>query len=132
MPQSELEQRRFAYFFSDALTDLYNEDYLKTILLNRNETQQTLIWIDLKNFSSFNRQFGWDQGNELLRCFADHLRKAFPDAMIFRYHGDNFMLLGSKSLHIDQERIRRFRCFENSGIAVSIQYFELENEVPSL
>ncbi len=132
MPQSELEQRRFAYFFSDSLTDLYNEDYLKTILLNRNEHQQVLMRIDLKNFSSYNRQFGWDQGNELLRCFATHLRKTFPKGMVFRYHGDNFMLLGSRSLHIDQEQIRRFGCFEGTGIVASIEHFDLEKEVPSL
>ncbi|MBN2895640.1 MAG: HD domain-containing protein [Campylobacterales bacterium] len=120
MPKSELEERRFAYFFSDALTDLYNENYLKTVLMGRLERQNILWCVDLKNVSAFNKTHGWEAGNLLLGNFARALRERFDSAMIFRYHGDKFILLFDEERQLDTQEIGRFPCIEKSGVAVQV------------
>ena len=48
LPSSELEKRRMSYFFHDGLTDVYNEDYLHTILDTNSNKFQSINIIDLR------------------------------------------------------------------------------------
>ncbi len=127
MPKGELEERRFAYFFSDALTDLYNENYLKTVVMGRLDRSNVLWCVDLKNVSAFNRTHGWEAGNRLLSKFAQALRERFGAAMIFRYQGDKFVLLFDEEQRFQPEEIQTFPCIEKSGIAAQVYRMSVDD-----
>jgi len=132
MPENELEQRRFAYFFLDALTDLYNENYLKTVLVKKEPEYRCLYRIDLHRFSSYNRKAGWEGGNGFLRRFAEALRSRYPGAMLFRYHGDDFILLFESHTEVLETEIAALELFEGSGVEVHLKHFDLAEGIPEL
>lgn len=92
LPHSDLERQRFSYFFSDTLTGLHNTTYLQ-LVLNREKHYYCANILELKNFSQFNKAHGWKRGNEILIDVAHQLRQLFPEAMLFRYQGDDFLIL---------------------------------------
>jgi len=126
LPSSELEQRRFAYFFQDALTDTFNEAYLQIVLSNKERPYRWLQLINLRNFTNYNKTFGWNAGDSFLKTFAADLRKQYPHAMIFRFHGDDFVLL-LKELPSDTPDTFEFDIrSQDQDIYVQTRGFELE------
>ncbi|HSM75884.1 MAG TPA: HD domain-containing phosphohydrolase, partial [Desulfobacterales bacterium] len=95
LPKSQMEQRRFSYFFGDKLTGLYNEDYLQIILQNDQvlASHRCLHIFHLKNLPQFNRQQGWEQGNRLIQRFAAELQARYRDALLFRAYGRDFVVI---------------------------------------
>lgn len=132
LPKNELEQRRFAYFFMDSLTEVYNENYLQIALLEAEKIYQTLIRIELNHLTAYNKEFGWESGNSLLKNFAQKLKENYNTAMIFRYHGDNFVLLFSEGQLISKEEIETLELFHASALSVTISHFNLKNATPDL
>jgi len=126
-PSSELEKKRFSYFFGDALTDLYNENYLQILLGNTERKYHSLYMIFLKHFSHYNRQQGWEQGNKMLTEFAKALKEQFPQAMAFRYHGDDFVLLFEQQDAIDTTWIENNAVFRNTEVNVVVKYHKLQS-----
>ena len=102
LPNSDLEQKRFSYFFGDGLTELYNESYLQMMLSNINRKHNCLYLIFLRKFSQYNKTHGWQEGNKLLISIANKLTQHFSDAIIFRFHGDDFVLLFEKDVKIER------------------------------
>ena len=101
MPHSDLEQKRFSYFFQDPLTSVHNENYL-SIMLNKDFGRfECINLLELRNFSAYNRENGWGEGNSLLIKIAHELENKYPHADIFRFHGDDFILLQPKHVMID-------------------------------
>ncbi len=99
LPTNELDDARFAYFFKDQLTGMYNYKYLdfhvsyfKYFL----SPVHNITMIELHNFSKFNEKNGWQEGNELLVTFAEMLREFFEEDKIFRIKGDDFIILHKK------------------------------------
>jgi two-component system, LuxR family, sensor histidine kinase TtrS len=126
MPTSELEGKRMSYFFQDSLTGLYNEDYLQ-ILLNSNEhLYKSINIIDLKKFTLYNQTHGWENGNILLKDFAKSLKKLFPDSVIIRYHGDDFIVLDTTPTEIDIDLLSGHDIIKKSEIEVRISYYEID------
>ncbi|MFT5660218.1 MAG: two-component system sensor histidine kinase TtrS [Sulfurimonas sp.] len=101
MPHSDLEQKRFSYFFQDALTSVHNESYLEMVLNKDTYEYSCLNLLLLRNFTQYNHSFGWDKGNEMLVQIAKGLQKHYPNAEIFRFHGDDFILLHQENTLID-------------------------------
>lgn len=126
-PSSELEKKRFSYFFGDALTDLYNENYLQILLGNTERKYTCLYMIFLKHFSHYNRQQGWEQGNKMLTEFAKTLKEQFPQAMAFRYHGDDFVLLFEQHHAIDKTWIEKSAVFSHTEVDVIIKHHKLQS-----
>ncbi|MFT5661201.1 MAG: putative nucleotidyltransferase with HDIG domain [Sulfurimonas sp.] len=125
LPTSELEQKRMSYFFKDALTELYNEDYLETILNNSEKKYPCLNVINLKKFTEFNRLNGWENGNKILIQFARFLENIFPNSTIFRYHGDDFIILNKVHQEITKKDMSNFDDIKNGTIDVEIRHFEV-------
>jgi len=101
MPHSDLEQKRFSYFFQDPLTSVHNENYL-SIMLNKDfGTFECINLLLLRNFSVYNKEKGWGEGNNLLIKIAHELENRYPNAYIFRFHGDDFILLHPEHKEID-------------------------------
>ena len=125
IPSNGLEQKRFSYFFCDSLTDLYNENYLQIALTNTEAQPVTLILCLLNNFSLYNKKHGWDAGNNLLIKIAKTLKKQFPLATVFRYHGDDFVLLFDQTIVWNDNYFKEMPLLVDNGITVNIECFEL-------
>lgn len=125
-PSNELEQKRFSYFFCDALTELYNEGYLKIMLTNEHP-ELLLVLCLLSDFSQYNKKHGWDAGNKLLIDFAKQLKQLFPDAIVFRYHGDDFVLLFETHAYQPYE-FDNIALLKNNGISTTVKQYALSSE----
>jgi GGDEF domain-containing protein len=132
MPDNELEQRRFAYFFLDSMTDLYNDNYLKTLMIKREDERRCLYLVELKRFAEYNGRHGWDEGNRFLKSMAEALQAKYPQAMIFRYHGDNFILLFTEHHDVSDSWFKTLLFFEKSGVEVQLTHFDLKEGIPDL
>lgn len=119
LPQTHLEQARFSYFYIDQLTQVYNRNYLDVILTQNKYNYQydNLYLIFLRNFGEYNKTYGWNAGSDLLTKVAQQLVSLYPDTLIFRIHGDDFVIVTSKS--IDLSLINKF--FETENINFSTQ-----------
>ena len=106
-PSSFIDDERFAYFYKDPLTHLYNHDYLDFILQKSKDENKHLCLhlINIKNFTSYNQQKGWSEGDQLLREFSTYLESTFPDFLIFRIFGDDFALVKDSHQEIDFDQI---------------------------
>lgn len=104
LPKTKLEQERFAYFYNDTLTSAYNQDYLSLNLMQNSYENifNGLFLFSIKDFSAYNKKYGWKAGDEFLIRFADVLFKNLEDALIFRIFGDDFAVLYSKELNMDE------------------------------
>lgn len=86
---------------TDPLTGLYNRRYFfqktpeevtRSVRLGQNIV---LIVFDFNNFKGVNDTFGHEEGNRLLREFADITKAALREAIdfVFRFGGDEFVVL---------------------------------------
>ena len=122
---SVLEQKRFSYFFCDALTELYNESYLQIVLSNTDRKQNCLYLLLLSNFSQYNKREGWEKGNKLLIALSKALQEQFPQAMVFRYHGDDFVLLFEKHFELNTEVFKDMTLLDNNCIKMRVKHLQL-------
>lgn len=95
LPNTDIEKERFAYFYKDNLTDLYNKNYLDVVLVQNEYDKKfrNLHYLQLKNFSAYNKEHGWKQGNELLKEVAEVLKMSAEGVIAFSLFGDDFVLL---------------------------------------
>lgn len=104
-------ERKIAYqACHDGLTNLYNRDYLKTLieqsLAKSSEHRQSggVIFIDLNKFKSINDTKGHAVGDHLLQMVAKRFNQLnLANAHIARYGGDEFVILMDK-LSCDSEQ----------------------------
>ena len=125
-PSNEFERKRFSYFFCDSLTELYNESYLQIMLTNTDRKHTVLVLCLLNNFSQYNKKYGWNEGSRLLANLAKELKTQFPQATIFRYHGDDFVLLFERPIVWDDSYFDKMPLLKDNGISVQVKYMELE------
>ena len=104
LPKTALERQRFAYFFNDPLTGVFNAAYLEFVL--RNTPAQypgSACLVLLRHVSAYNAQHGWDSGDRLLREVATELSAACPRALVFRIMGDDFLVLCETGDNLDAD-----------------------------
>lgn len=94
LPFTQMERERFAYFFKDQLTGLYNNTYLGLILNNLipNLAYHYFVLIELHGMTVYNEEKGWHQGNIILQKFSELISKMARDEQIFRVFGDDFII----------------------------------------
>jgi putative nucleotidyltransferase with HDIG domain len=130
LPKNTLEQERFSYFFRDVLTDTYNHEYLHMYLrecIDKAHCQSTMYC--LQNFTQYNKKFGWSAGDELLKSFAQYLRNNHPDAMIFRIHGDDFILISETPIVNDSEDCVQPSFLDDTGVSVGCNHFNNVSDI---
>ncbi len=94
-------QRREAHWREyeqvDMITQLYSADYMRGRIDHQlTEAHQgfSVVMLDIDDFDSFNREYGHDQGDRLLREISDLiLMNLRPRDLACRYAGDRFVLL---------------------------------------
>jgi len=129
LPVSNLEKKRFSYFFNDKLTGLYNEDYLKIILNNLDLNQYTCLhMLHLLNVPEYNKHHGWDKGNLFLKEFAGELLACFPEALVFRAYGNDFAFISKEHLAVATEVLNVFKCIVDTEIEVEVHHVDLSIE----
>ena len=127
VPMTEVEQERFAYFYRDQVSLAYNQDYLDFVLVSNTFIQEYnfMHLFFMHNFTQYNEQYGWNEGDKLLKSFAEYLKNTFPEAKIFRIHGDDFVLICQKRVSIDiQDFIDEFH-LDSIHIPITQQIIDL-------
>lgn len=81
----------------DLVTRLYRADYMREQIshhLNQRDGRFCVAVVDIDQFDVFNRRFGHDEGDRLLREVAELiLMNARQTDLVCRYAGDRFILL---------------------------------------
>ena len=129
LPKTPLEKQRFAYFFNDHLTGLHNAEYLRFI--SKSGLDVGYHWagmVMLRHFSRYNDSQGWAAGNLLLTRFAAHLSAAFPDAVISRVMGDDFVLLAATPVILDPVRLTTGSPLSDTQVEVEVKEIDLSAE----
>jgi two-component system, LuxR family, sensor histidine kinase TtrS len=122
MPKTPLEHQRFAYFFDDQLTGTHNASYLQIMLrrgLPRHLVQAYVVL--LHNFSAVNLDSGWTAGNQALAGFSAALIARYPDTLVFRVMGDDFVLLSSKPLDIDGDQLKAMSPLKGTQVRIEVR-----------
>jgi GGDEF domain-containing protein len=56
----------------------------------------------IKNFSAYNKEFGWSSGDKFLKEFGDTLTNYFEDSLVFRIFGDDFIVTSIDENDLDE------------------------------
>ncbi len=86
-------------FYTDSLTALPNINYMHEFANEKIDTIRSagktpyLIYTDINAMQSYNNQYGFGEGDQLLRLIAETFKKSFPRALISRGADDHFILI---------------------------------------
>jgi len=128
LPSSDIEKERFAYFYKDHLTQLYNKNYLDVVLV-QNEYKRnftTLVYVKLQNFSKFNKEQGWNSGDNLLKKVAISLKKNSYVEMIFNVFGDDFVILDDGKCNVQTLQIELNEALKTTVVTVNIEVLDMQ------
>lgn len=84
---------------SDEVTGIANLNYFRSQaleLMHRNDidvTKKLYLFLDIENFKILNRKYGFWEGNNYLRNFADILNEVFTNSIVAHFSNDNFVIL---------------------------------------
>jgi len=127
LPRTKLEQERFAYFYKDTLSDAYNQNYLDIVLM-KNSYDLEFQWMELfsvKNFSQYNKQYGWRAGDTLLKSLSDILCEHNPNNLVFRVFGDDFVVMSKEELNFLNVKDEFDKLMSDFDIEYSVQNIDL-------
>ena len=128
LPNTHIDDERFAYFFKDPLTQLYNASYLDFIL-QRNRDEQNFLCLHLlyiNNFSAYNQRHGWNEGDIFLHKFSTYLQSMFPDSKIFRIYGDDFAILHHMHQELDDQTINTLPLLQDNDLSCTHKHLDME------
>ena len=130
LPKSEVEQERFAYFYKDQLSNLYNTSYLDLILTKNRDTKEYnyIYVIYLHNFSNYNSKHGWVNGDKFLNMLANILRERFPNELLFRISGTNYVIVTKESFNLDIEDFKSIEPLQESEVTLSMDSFSIQDK----
>ncbi len=127
-PMSSIDDERLSYFYRDPLTNLYNHFYFDFIL-QKNKEQNNFICLNiiyLKDFTLYNKQYGWDKGDNFLSAFATYLKSEFTNSKIFRIFGDDFVILNRTHTDIDIDKINKIDMLKSCAITCEQKHLDFE------
>lgn len=123
---------------TDPLTGLYNmvSFYEKAAVFMKEAekaaTQKvTFVYFDIMNFKFYNEQFGFNQGDMLLRRVGKEIREAFPEKIAARFSNDHFVICtkvdnAEERVHDLHERVKVFE--ENIHIRLNAGIYVLDSD----
>ena len=125
-------------FYTDPVTGLPNGNFLhefadeKAERLRQAGRTPALIYLDVNGLRSYNNQYGYARGNELLVLIADVLKSAFPDGLVARGADDHFIVLSDESQEAElaaritaiNEKVRTGAYGNTRGLQAGISRYE--------
>jgi len=129
LPKTDIEKQRFSYFFKDRLTDVYNGDYLNIHLQENNLTHkyECLNFIKIHNMSQYNLEYGWEEGNLLLKKFSQKLIDFTSIENIYRVYGDDFIIINAEHIEIDLSVVNSWDIIKGTCLSIEIKHYNLKN-----
>ncbi len=130
LPITNIEKKRFSYFYKDQVTQAYNSRYLDLVLIkNSYELNYKYLYIiSIHNFNNFNDTYGWKKGDEYLKDVYNNLEKIYTELDIFRLFADDFAIFSNTILEIDLKKLEKFICI--GDIILNIEKIEIiEKEI---
>ena len=126
------------HFYTDPLTGLPNLNYFREFAEERVNTLRmqgktpVLLYTDINSMRYYNNQYGFAQGDELLRLTVRQIRRFMPEALIMRGAEVHFIIIDAFDSREDvderirtvNEHIRREALGNTTGIQVGICVFE--------
>jgi putative nucleotidyltransferase with HDIG domain len=130
LPVTPIEKHKFAYFYQDSLTEVNNTDYLEFFLnLHISDIHLFKIYVFLtKQMSKFNEIQGWKKGDEVLKEIASILKYEFPNENIFRFNGDDFLIISHTPINL-QKSIFNKNKYKLDSINIVIKKLEFKQPV---
>jgi len=127
LPHTDVEKERFAYFYKDILTSLFNQSYLDVVLVkNRYALKYKFLYLfSLKNFSEYNKQHGWNEGDKILKKISNIFKSYFESSMAFRVFGDDFVLLDKEECDIQKIKTLIDKVLHDSIVKCSLKSINL-------
>ena len=83
----------------DTVTGLPNLNYMrqfseeKVRMLRLLEKRPALVYLDMLSLQSYNAQYGYTEGDALLKLVADQLHAVFPDGLVTSGADDHFLVI---------------------------------------
>ncbi len=120
---------------TDKLTGLYNRQTLTSILdkFAQNKTNLSLYLFSIQNFKSINERYGLEIGDEILITIGQLFLKTFDKESVFRYSGDEFMVVINetnknyeKKINTIVERFNEVFIIHEKEIKISIFYTRVD------
>ncbi len=130
-PKTKIEKERFSYFYRDQVAGVYNKDYLELILSYNHidEFNMRCIYaIYLHNFNQYNKKFGWANGDKLLQRFAKRLDSINTTDLVFRIHGDDFVILNTKHYDMQEHLEILEEILHETGVTIAYKHFDLHKD----
>ena len=128
LPKTDIEEQRFSYFYKDRLTNLFIIDYLELILRYYISAKDLYVYtIELHDFSDYNKDFGWHEGDKFLVEFARFINALGNNSVAFRVEGDDFMLISEQRLENIDDEIQSYVTAKETRVNVSVQEKFIEN-----
>ena len=130
LPQTKLEDERFAYFYKDSVSEAYNQNYLDVVLMKNvyDTFFNQMIVISIKKFSAFNKELGWKFGDKVLHEVADVLIQNYPNSYVFRIFGDDFVLISEKKQNTQKLNSILKKTLDARNLNFKIDTIDLKNE----
>jgi len=93
--EKENERKAFEHAYTDALTQLGNRAVFEQHIQNLIERGLvfTVYYLDIDNFRNINDYYGHKYGDLFLHAFSERLKKYFSTCGLFRWCGDEFMIV---------------------------------------
>lgn len=133
-PRTVLEEQRFVYFYKDSLTELYNAKYLEATLVNNEDFRafQKIVVISLHQFDDYNKKYGWEDGDKVLKEFAALLQKLFANKGLFRVRANDFIILLSAQESIDEKKAEIREFLEAHELSFDCTFYDaVQNQINS-
>ena len=98
---------------NDEVTGIANMNFFRSqaldLIHDRNVDPRSLLFlfIDIENFKALNEKYGYWEGNNFLKRFADDLNSAFTDSVVAHFSNDNFVVLTKKNAVQDKLAVVR-------------------------
>ncbi len=86
-------------YYRDVITGIPNLVFMKQFAdekmdqLRSEQVTPAMIYFDIRSMVSYNTEYGYSKGDELLKLTANTILDAFPKAMVGRGEGDHFIVI---------------------------------------
>ncbi|MCR4842681.1 MAG: bifunctional diguanylate cyclase/phosphodiesterase [Eubacterium sp.] len=110
----------------DVLTNLPNKLHFfnraSKIISRSDSGELAVVYINIENFHLYNLEYGFDEGDKVLRDLADEIRKTFEGSLCSHFEGDRFVVLTQRENIVDRiKEVHKFGHSEERGVRLEVK-----------